>query len=61
MIWNTSQDNINILVSNRISVIVMSSSSKNSDIGYSTLTLLMFVADGLGNVLMMLISSFLWY
>ena len=52
---------MNILVNNRISVIVMSSSSKNSDIGYSTLTLLMFVADGLGNVLMMLISSFLWY
>ena len=45
MIWNTSQDNIIILVNNRISVFVMSGSSKNSGIGWRSSTLLLFIAD----------------
>ena len=50
MIWNTSQDNMNILVNNRISVFVNTGSSKMSGIGWRMFTLLLFVADGTSNV-----------
>ena len=50
MIWNISQDSMNILVNYRICVIVMSGSSKISDIKWRTSSLLLFVADWSRNV-----------
>ena len=50
MIWNTSQYKMNILVNNRISVVVNTGSSKIGGIGWRILALLLFVADGSSSV-----------